>query len=327
MNTSTLTAEPTDVGDVGSIEQRQASLMDEIRSDPSQPAGEEDEGGESRPAAAPPAVASPADSDAAARRAERRKRLDEVTARERQAVDHKERLAAVEKQTARAKEAEDKLAAMTQGTFDRAVAKDPLAMMKLMEDAGVDAGMVADAIQKSISDPSYAASRAAREAVSPEITELRTQLKAQNDQIAALLDRDAKTTAAQRRHQDEEAFANHVGASAAQTPLSAALLKHDRAEFLLMADMASDDLPEGAGPRALADALEDLLDTKVRAVANKYSAIYGSPSPTSQAMKPRPGAVQPNTVSNSLVQERGSLVDEDDFAKLTVEERAKILSR
>jgi hypothetical protein len=314
--------------DAGDIDQRASALLDELRADPSQPAGEVEEDGESRPAAALPAVASPADSDAAARREERRKRLDAFKLQERQSVDHKERVAFAEKEAARARAAEERLAAMSTSTFDRAVLKDPVAVMRLMEDAGVNADEVAKAISASLSDPSISASRAAREALSPELAEARSLIARQEARLAALEGERAKEreSAAEARHQ--EMFVSHVTAQSARAPLAAALLRHDRAEFMMMAQMASERVPAGAGADALLDAVEDILDTDVRSVAQKYQAIYGpSATPTSQATQPRPGAVQPRTVSNSLASERGSIVDEEDWAHLPLNERARLLSR
>lgn len=328
MNTSTPTTEATDVGEAGTIEQRTASLMDELRADPSQPAGEVEEDAEGSPASTAP-VASPADSDAEQRRAERRKRLEAFAQQERQSVDHKERQAYAEKQAQRAKEAEDKLAAMSQGTFDRAVLKDPLAVMRMMEEAGVDASQVAEAIRESISNPNVAASRAAREAVSPELAEAKAIIARQEARLSKLEGERESERAAITERQHVENFVSHINASAQHTPLAAALLKHDREEFIEMANIASQKVPPGSGREALADALEELLDKEARGVFTKYSAIYGAPiaTPPSQATRTRSGAVQPTTLSNTLAQERGSLADEEDWAHLTVEERARRLSK
>lgn len=325
MNAPSLSAEPTDITQIGDVESRHASLMDELRAETPQPAGEVEEDGESRPAAAPPAVASPADSDALARREERRKRLDAFKLQERQSVDQKERQAYAEKQAARAKDAEDRIAALSGSTFDRAVLKDPLKVMRLMEAEGISADKVAEAIRESLTNPDIAASRAAREAVSPELAEERRARAALEARLNALEAERAteRQSVAEQRFTDQ--FTRHVDAQAARAPLSAALLKHDRSEFLQMMHAAAERCPDGAGADALLDAVEDLLDTDVRAVATKYGAIF-SPStaaPTSRANEPRNGAVQPRTLSNSLVTERGSVVDEEDLARLPVEERVK----
>ncbi len=321
------TAEPIDIADAGDLDQRHAALMDELRADPSQSADEVEGEGESRPAAAAP-VASPADSAVEAARADRRKRLDALKLQERAAVDHKERQAYADKQAARAQEAEDRIASLTGSTFDRAVLKDPLKVMRLMEAEGISADKVAEAIRESLSNPDIAASRAAREAVSPELAEARALIARQNARLDALENERAQERATVTERQHTERFIGHVEAQATRAPLAAALLKHDRAEFLEMAQLASERVPPGAGADALLDAVEDILDTDVRGVANKYMAIYGQQtSPTSRATQPRTGAVQPTTVSNSLAQERGSLVDEEDFARLSLNERARILSR
>ncbi len=328
MNTPSLpTVEPTDAADVGTIEQRHLSIMDELRAETPQPAGEVEEGGESRPAGAPPAVASPADSDAEARRIERQKRLQAFTQQERQAVDRKEHLARAEKEAARAQAAEERIAALTGSTFDRAVLKDPLKVMRLMEAEGISADKVAEAIRESLSNPDIMAGRAAREAVSPELAEARQLIARQNARLDAIEQERAQERQATNEQRYTEQFIGHVTANAQRAPLAARLLEHDRAEFMQMAHIAVERIPNGAGADALLDAVEDMLDRDVRAVATKYSAIYGQQPSPSPAKQPRPGAVQPRTVSNSLAQERGSLVDEDDLSKLPVEERARRLIR
>ncbi len=328
MNTPSIApTETEDSGGIaGTIEQRHASLMDELRAETPQPAGEVEDGA-SRPAATPPAVASPADLDVDARRVERQQRLAAMQQKERAAVDHKERLVYAEKQAARAKEAEDRIAALTGSTFDRAVLKDPLKVMRLMEAEGISADRVAEAIRESMTNPDIAASRAAREAVSPELAEARSLIAKQEARLAALEEERNTERATVTERQHTERFFGHVEAQATRAPLSAALLRHDREEFHAMATLAADRVPPGAGMAALLDAVEDLLDGDVRKVANKFSAIYGPQPAPSRAVQPRPGAVQPRTVSNSLVTERGHVVDEEDLAKLPVEERARRLIR
>jgi hypothetical protein len=321
VNAPSQTVEPTEGStEDGTLEQRQAALLTSLRSETPDVAPD-------APAPAAPAAAPPLAEDAA--RKERRARLEALSRETREAVDRKERQTASEKLArdlaaaqARAAEAEKRAAA----ALDRAVLKDPIKVMRLMEAEGIHADKVAEAIRESITNPDVVASRAAREAVSPEIQAMRDEIAASREQVKQLLATVAQRDAAAEEQRHTEAFVQHAAASATRAPLAAALLKHDRAEFLQIAEIASRRVHEGAGADALLDALEDVLDSDVRQVAQKYAAIYGTAQP-SPATQTRRGAVQPNTVSNSLAQERGSLVEEEDLAKLPLEERARRLIR
>ena len=120
-----------------------------------------------------------------------------------------------------------------------------------------------------------------------------------------------------------------VSQSADRAPVAARLLAADPDEFMQMAEVAAARVP-GQGPEALLDALEELLDGEGRKFAKKYADLYGLvPSqPTAPVTTPPTrGAAQPKTISNSLAQSRTAVVEDPDFSKLTLEERAAILRR
>lgn len=327
---STIPGEPTAIADAGTVEQRVSGLFEELGREPVRPAVEDADDATSPPAGTAPATTSAADSTDEARRAERRARLDALKATERQSVDRKERQSANDKlqrdfaaAQARAEQAEARAAA----GIDRSILKDPLKVIKLLEDAGIPADQVANAIRESITNPEITATRAAREAISPELAAMRQAMEAQQAQIADLLAQQSAASAHATEQRDTEDFLGFAGAAKDTHKLSASLLAHDRNEFLALANIAAAGVPAGAGRAALLDRLEDMLDGDVRQVAQKYAAIYGPTPAPSPATQPRSGAVQPTTVSNSLAQGRSTLVEEEDFARLPIEERAKRLIR
>lgn len=325
-------AEATTSSEAGTIEQRQAALFEELGGEPVQPAGDEAEDATGTPAGterSAPAV-SPADSTDEARRAERRQRLDAMKLQTRQDVDRKERQSAYDKQQrdlTAAQERADLAEKRASTALDRSVLKDPIKVLRLLEAEGIPADQVANAIRESMTNPEIAATRAAREAISPEVAQARAENAALKARLDAFEAREAASNARYAEQRDTEEFITYAGTASQRAPLAAKLLAHDRNEFLQLATIAAEGVPPGAGRDALLDKLEDLLDGDVRGVAQKYAAIYG-PLPTpSPAPQTRPGAVQPTTVSNSLAQGRTTLVEEEDFARLPLEERARRIIR
>lgn len=315
-----------------SFDERLASVNSELEAASSETAGELGEG-HSSPAApqVPPAVSD----DAAAKRAEeRRARLAEIQSRERQRVNSKSAQAAADKLARdleaaqrRADEAE-KLAA---ARLDRALLKDPHAVLGLMEREGMSAEDVANAIRESMSNPEKAAEAAALRATTatydPKLAALEARIAEQQAKIDAFTAAQEKAQAAAEEKAQTEAFLGFVAASAERSPMAAKLLETDPEEFMQMASIAAEGVA-GLGPEALLDAVEELLDGPTRQVAQKYAALYGLTSQPAAPTQPTTrAAAQANTVSNSLAQQRASIVEEEDFAKLPLEERAARLIR
>ncbi len=329
---TTPAAEPEGATEAGTLDQRRAALFEELGGEPVQPAGDEadDAGGApAGPTPTAPAV-SPADSTDEQRRADRRARLDALKLNERQSVDRKERQSAYDKQQRdliAAQQRADQAEARAAGGLDRSILKDPLKVIRMLEAEGIPADKVADAIRESMQSPELVAARSAREAISPELVAVRSENAALKQRLDAFEAREQAQAARSAEQRDTEDFIQFAGTAAQKAPLSAALLKHDREEFLQLATLAAAGVPAGAGREALLDKLEDMLDGDVRQVAQKYAAIYGPQPAPSPAPQTRPGAVQPTTVSNSLAQGRTTLVEEEDYARLPVEERARRLIR
>jgi hypothetical protein len=81
---------------------------------------------------------------------------------------------------------------------------------------------------------------------------------------------------------------------------------------------AANTLHDGAGAQAVLDVIEENLSS--------LAAIYAAP-PSNAPSKPNTprGAAKPNTVSNSLAQQRSAVVDPEDLADLPYEERVRRL--
>lgn len=336
MNTSPIATETpgTDGGGDTSFEQRAAALADELRAERPEPAGEraEDVASETPAGPATPVVA-PADSDpeATKRREERRARLAEVAARTREGVDRKERLSAQEKlarehaaAVARAEKAEALAAArLDVENFDEA------ALFALAEKKKIDPARLANWIRDSISNPERLAEAAALKATQAAYDPKLAAIEAENAALKARLDAFEATQQSARAAAEEahhtQVFLGHVKGQAARAPMAVKLLEASSEEFIEIANTAAGLIPDGAGADALLDKIEDLLDSEGRRIYQTYASLYGNPA-TSRASTPS-GAAKPNTVSNSLAGERAAVVEEEDFAKLPLEERARRLSR
>lgn len=322
--TATPTATP-------SLEERTAAALAEMG--PSEPAGDALTSADPPPAEAMPSAASPADSGdptAAARAAERRQRLDDLRNRERERVDRKAQQTQADRlaqELAQAQRRAEEAEQAANARLDRGLLKDPARLIRLLESEGVPPTQVADAIREAITNPAGGAAREVREAISPELAALRQQ----NEQLAQRLEaferQQLEAQAAETERQQTSAFLGFVSQSSERAPLSARLLEADPDEFLQIASIAAERV-SGMGAEALLDQVEDMLDSDARKVAQTYARLYGmQPSQAPAPVQPPRAAAQANTVSNSLAQGRSAIVEDEDFAKLPLEERAARLIR
>lgn len=324
IDTTATTSEPE-----GTFDQRLAAVHDEIRHEAlsaPEPAVE----GESAPAdgqgSPQPPAPSAADSDAAKRAQERRERLEALKAQEREKVSRKDRDAKVEaeRETLRRQLAEVQARAEKLVDVEQL---DELGLLGLAQRKGIGPDKLAEAINLAMTNPEHVAQRTAAQAakgiVDPVVSALTAKLAtleerlAKYDEQAKLAEQNAE---AQRQAQ---AFAGMVQSAAATAPLSARLLETDPEEFWQLADLAASRAPVN-GPEALLDALEEMLDSDTRAVAQKYATLYGFTSPSNApaaTTPPRSAAAKATTVSNAHAQQRASVVEEDDWSDLSFDER------
>lgn len=336
--TTTETATPTVDG---GFEARLSALKADI--------GSPETAGETAPdGAAPPSPAgasasdqsSPAalaDPEAQKRAEERRRALEAFQLRERERVADKTRQTQAERMqadlAAALKRAEDAEKARD-ARFDRAMLKDPVAAIREMEREGVPADKVAEALREALTNPAATASREVREAISPELAAFKKQNAELLARIEAFEQREQEREQKSQDEQNTRAFLGFVQQNAQRAPLASRLLQQDQEEFMAIASIAGERVPEGAGPEALLLAVEDALDTEVRGIAQKYGGLFQAltqPTNTSQTTAPTPpshAAAKANTVTNSLAQGRTAIVDEEsDWAALPFEERLARMRR
>lgn len=182
-------------------------------------------------------------------------------------------------------------------------------------------------LRERMANPEAAAANAATRAIDPKLTAMEKRLAEQQAVIDDFMK--AQTSAKEDAVEREaaEQFYSFTRENAATSPYAARFLeKHGAEEFYKLAQRAAQDVPPHGGAQAILDEIEENLS----AFGAIYSAQPAEPqrrqaSPTS----PNPAAAQaPTTVSNTLAQQRTSVVDEDgDWAALPFEERSARLFR
>lgn len=333
-NPGAIDAAPALTGD-GGLDARIAAVNAMLDEGSPATAGEPtvSDGAPPTPAASTSQGGSPAASDDPAKRAEeRRARLEEAKLRMRQRVDDKARQTAHERMQADLAAAQKRIAdaeAAAQARLDRVTLKDPIAILREMEREGVPADAVANAIRERMQNPEAVAERMARTAITPEVAAIRKENEALKARLDAFEKAQAEAQAQAEEERSTQEFLGFVKQSAQAAPLSAKLLDKNPREFIQLATLAAERV-QGLGPTALLDAVEEMIHTEVRTIAETYSSVIGLiPSQQTQALPPTPrAAAQANTVSNSLAQGRTAIVDEEkDWAALPLEERAARLIR
>lgn len=289
-----------------------------------------------------PAEAAPAKPETDAQRAERRKRLDELTAREQAQADARkqaQRLAEVEQQLAAARSEAEALKAREWIDPSKV---DPASFFDLAKKFKVPPAELGEWIRKQTEDPDRHVVEEAQRIIDPKLSALEAKIAEQQKQIDAY-----NAQLAQQRQIAEVAaiknqFVSHVSGVGERAPLTAQLLKeHGPDELWRLADSVAERLPQGAGPDALIDAIEEHLDGPSRAYVEKLAKFYGygtpgSPAQAAAASTTATNSTPPNpktrrsegTVPNSLAQQRASVVDdEEEWAAIPLEERAARLKR
>jgi len=319
--------------DVGTFDQRLAAVHDELRTEALAPTDEANGDASSQPAAdaavqpiTPPPAAPAADSDDAQKRAaERRARLDALKAQERDAVARSSEKTRYERELEALKREAEEAKARAAKLVDLDGIDEP-AFFALAQKKGIRPERLADWIRESMTNPERVAEAAAlqatRAAVDPKLSALEKQIAEQNAMIQQLLAQQHQAQAAAEERRATEQFLGMVRESSAQAPLASKLLETDPDEFMQMAEVAASRVP-GRGPQALLDALEELLDSDGRALAQKYASLYGLTSnvPAATTLPRSAAAKATTTVSNALAQQRASVVEEDDWSSLPFDER------
>lgn len=270
----------------------------------------------------PPSSASAAGSvvptDIDAKRAERRaalralqdgerSRVDTITAiRERDEL--RQRLQAIEAERQK-----------TAGHIDPS-SLDEAAFFALGERAKIEPTKLYEWMRERMANPELAAAQAASRAVDPKIAALEKRVEAAEARNAAYEQAQQSARAEAEERQAAEQFFAYTRGNAESAPLTAAFLeKFGPTEFHKLALGVVPKLPPGAGPQAVLDEIEENL--------SYLGAVYRAQPATPQRSQANPpahsAAASAPIVSNSLAQQRSSVIDEDEnWAALPFEERS-----
>lgn len=267
------------------------------------------------------------EADAAAQaRAERRAKLEEMRARERAAVDAHAAMRERDELRRRLAEAESK-----HKQYERRIdpnALTPEQFFALAERMpNLSPKQLGEYLRERMANPELAAREAAARAVNPKIAALEKRIAEQQQALAGFVAHQRATQAQALEHHAAQEFVHFTSQNASTSPLAARFLEHHGAEdFLVLTQSAAQHLPPGAGAQAVLDEIEERL--------SQLGAIYSAQSAASQrrqAIPPHPysaAAQAPTHITNTLAQQRSSVVDEEAaWAKLPFEERSARLFR
>lgn len=263
----------------------------------------------------PSETPSPAITDADKARAERRAALAKLQAAEREKVDAQRALKERD-------ELKAKLAALESSKPKEVIdpsSLDEEGFFKLAERLNITPTKLGEWLRERIANPELAAAHAAAKAIDPRVEELRKQ----NEELRARLDafeQSQSQIASQAEEQRAVAeFVEFTKSAADAAPLSARFLDLRGAEeYHKLALSVVQNLPPGAGAQAILDEIEETLGQ----FRDVYQQKTLAKPPTVAA------AAQAKTISNSLAQQRGTIVDEsEDWAKLPLDERSARLFR
>lgn len=295
-----------------SVEQRAADLF-----------ADEPSAAPQAPAAAPEAAPAAPDLDAAAKaRAARREALAQAQQRERERVDATTAMRERDELRRKLTEAEEKTKAYATYIDPKQLTKEKFFALA-EQNPELTPQELGEWLRERMANPEAAAAKAARTAIDPELAALRKQVA---DQAAALeaFQQAQQQTAAQAEEQQAAAqFFAFTQQNAASAPLAHRFLEaHGHDEFLKLALSAAQYVPEHAGPQAILDEVEERLT----ALVSPYTTASPQRTPATPSSPHLAPAKAPTNVSNTLAQQRSSVVDESaDFARLSLEERASRL--
>ncbi len=182
-------------------------------------------------------------------------------------------------------------------------------------------------LRERMANPELAAANAAKRAVDPELATLKKQLADQQSVIDQFLSAQQQSQHDAVEQQAAEQFFSFTRENAQVAPYSARFLeKHGPEQFIKLAHRAVQDVPPHAGPQAILDEIEENL-TQLGAI---YSAAPAPPQRRQANQPPSNSAAAqaPTHVTNTLAQQRSSVVDEDvAWSSLPFEERSARLFR
>lgn len=272
--------------------------------------------------AAPAAPAAPELDAAAKARAARREALSQAQQRERERVDATTAMRERDDLRKRLTEAEERSKAYASHVDPKKLTKEQFFALA-EQNPELTPQELGEWLRERMANPELAAAKAARNAVDPELATLRQQVAEQKAALEAFQQQQAANASQAEEQRAATEFFAFTQTNASSAPLSSRFLEtHGGEEYLKLALSAAQYVPEHAGPQAILDEVEERLT----ALVSPY--ITASPQRT-QATPPSSNlapAKAPTNVSNTLAQQRSSVVDESaDFARLSLEERASRL--
>lgn len=251
----------------------------------------------------------------AAARAERRAKLDELRAKERTRVDAHAVMRERDELRAKQKELEQQLTSRLDPD-----SLDEERFFALAEGMKLPPQKLFEWLKSRVDQPEAAFIR--RE-VDPKLSALEKKNAELEAKLAGFIQKQTDRDMSAEQQQHEAGFCAFAQSNAATSPLATRFLeRHGVEQFIKVAEGAAEALPRGAGPQALLDEIEERL--------NHVAATFqGQPAQRTQANPPRPNpaaAQAPTHVTNTLAQQRSSVVDEDaQLRGLTLEERAALI--
>lgn len=269
-------------------------------------------------APAPPAAAA-ADSDAASRAAERRARLAAMQETLRKQVDSKRRQNEAHDYARNYEEAQrraQELEAAAAKRIDPA-SLDEAGFFKLANQLNISPQRLGEWIRDATLNPEQAAAAAAKQALDPRIAAAEERAAKAEALVQEFIAEQQRAQAAHYEAQQRAAFVQSIAAE--EAPHAAKFIASFGAdEFLKIADSASRGLPDNAGRQALLDVIEENLER----LAQVFMPTSSAPSSNGKQLPHvQPAAAKATTVSNSVAQERASVVEDDDWASLPFEVR------
>lgn len=182
-------------------------------------------------------------------------------------------------------------------------------------------------MRERMANPEIAAREAATRAVDPKLSALESRLAEQQAVIDSFLKNQSQARVDAEERQAAEQFFAYTRENASVAPFSARFLEqHGAAEFHKVALRAAQNVPDHAGAQGVLDEIEEHLT----ALSKIYMPETGNPQRRQASPTPQiPAAAKaPTHVTNSLAQQRSSIVDEnEDWASLPFEERSARLFR
>lgn len=236
-------------------------------------------------------------------------RLARIQAREAEKFAEKERIKALEAELAKERRAREHYELRQRDLVDLKQI-GPMGIIALAEKAGLSPQDVVDQLREATLSPETAEAKKVSHAFKQELEKLEEKLAALEQAREEDRRRAEYVEAYQTELSYQDEFTDMVSEDAA--PYSARFIEHiGRDQYLEVAAEVARALPEGCG-------LAKVLEVTEKELA-KFARVYGA----SQATPKRVQA--PRQVTNRSASARGSVMTEDDLAKLSYEERRELL--